>query len=233
MKKTHAKPIRGKLEPFRQVLDPIFKCAYTCNGVEIFREYLKDAIALRMQDTLYSRIVFSENCLAIIHKYVKNAYEFSFIKCTILYYCNKKDHKINELNKNCSSFDSKDEHKSLQHAKQDCQKCAEHYLEKIKKKHTLSKSTTENCESMKKAAFFLCEYYYALYEKVLPKTISNEAYCYTISLDGRVAKMYKKNFQGEDYSLVNNSCTYRSLNIEAATELFCRSFTSKSSNANN
>ena len=66
MKNPPGARIRGKIEPFTPVLDQMLKDTVTHNGMELFREALKDAIAQRMQVTMYTPIEITDDCLNII-----------------------------------------------------------------------------------------------------------------------------------------------------------------------
>ena len=78
--------IRGKVDPFKKALDPMLVNISTNNGIELFREYMKDAIALRMSCTLYPQIAINDKCISIIKSYSKNSLNYSFIRCTLKYY---------------------------------------------------------------------------------------------------------------------------------------------------
>ena len=220
------RPIRGSIDPFKPVLDPILNKVCTENGFEIFREYLKDAIALRMQHTLYNPISITDDCINIINKHFNDTYTFAFIQCSLKYYENHKKHKINHLNTSCPSCSSKDAHKSLQHARQDCLKCVQHYIKNIK----IRLKNIENTRILKKysdiefSARFTCEYIYALLEGNLPKEIKSEIYDTIIQKDNSISTIYKYNAAGGYYTIVKKR-PYLSVSLETATEIFCSCYT--------
>ncbi len=217
---SSGKRIRGKIDPFTKELDALLFAANTNNGFEIFREYLKDAVALRMQHTLYTPIFITDNCIKIIKNYKKETHICSFIQCAIRYYCNKKTHKITSLDFS-SSCASKDYHKSLQHAKQDCLACVYHYTNKIKRSNANSVMIEKKCRAIENAVEFFCDYIYSLYEGKLPKTIKKTTYDAIHISDSSISDVYAYNELGEYYELVDKKKMYQSVSIETATELFC------------
>lgn len=220
---TSGKRIRGKIEPFKDILDPKLKNAITGNGIEYFREYLKDAIALRLQYTLYNPVQISNECIAVINNYVDNKVVFSFVKCCLNYYCNKKQHIISSLKTSCSSFKSKDEHKSLQHAKQDCLECSKHYTNAIKKYFNEydNNNTILICTNIDGSIRFVSKYISDMLEGNLPKSIKNSTYNSISTKYDDISKIYTFNKTNETYSLAKKNCTYQSIPLEIATEIFC------------
>lgn len=223
---TPGQRIRGKLDPFKIVLDPILASVVTDDGFEIFREYLKDAIALRMRHTMYAPIEISDICINVIKKYAKNTYVFSFIRCSLKYYCNRKIHKIKTLDTSCACCKSKDYHKSLQHAKQDCLECGKHYIKSIKKMPIYNDANMLNdCLDIQKAIDFVCRYICAMHEGTLPKTLKCSTYNDIHKKDTSISKLYSYNELGDYYCLTAKKATYNSISLVTATELFCSCFT--------
>mgnify|MGYP003301631730 CR=1 FL=1 len=224
---TSGQRIRGKLDPFKKELDPILTNVVTDDGFELFREYLKDAVALRMRHTMYAPIEITNDSINIIKKYTKNTCVFSFIRCSLKYYCNKKNHKIRELDTSCSCCKSKDHHKSLQHAKQDCLECGKHYMRDIKKQLSICNDINmlNNCVDVEKAIKFVCEYICAMHEGTLPKTLKCSTYYDVYKKDKSIEGIYSYNEYGDYYYLTQKKASYNSISLVAATEIFCSCYT--------
>ena len=218
--------IRGKVDPFRKALDPMLARITTNNGVELFREHLKDAIALRMRYTLYSPIAIDDKCISKIKSYSKHNLNFSFIRCSLKYYCDQKPHKIEQLDTTCASCKSKDYHKSLQHAKEDCLECSKYYIGKIKKQGFISndQNMMRKCEAMENAVSFVCRYIYALHEGYIPSTLKQSVYDSIIKNYPSIVNYYTYDVAKDTYRLTTSKVLYGSLPLEIATELFCSTF---------
>ena len=158
-RKGGGKPIRGSLEAFQKCLDPFLKNAKTSEGVHLMREALKDAVAIRMEEATQKPLLISDKCLQIIQEKISDEYAFSFVKCTMEYYGErKKKHRV-VLDTSGPSFNSPDRKKSLKHAQQDCHKCAKYYIDRAEK-YTLNHVTQEQLNSTKYAIYFFVDYIY-------------------------------------------------------------------------
>lgn len=219
--------IRGKIAPFKKVLDQVFIDATTNNGIEIFREYLKDAIALRMLYVTSKPIDITDSCIEIIRScFGTNEYSFSFVNCSLQYYSNKKEHKIEELDFSGASCMSRDSYKSVRHAQMDCLQCNRYYVDKIINKISKSnnKEMIEKCKAIKISVKFVSKYIGAMQQEKLPKKITQQTYDKIVKNDDKISTLYSYNKAGGYYSLVESNLTYKSVKLETATEIFCSKF---------
>ena len=229
MKNPPGARIHGKIEPFTPVLDQMLKDAVTHNGMTLFREALKDAIAQRMQVTMYTPIEITNDCLYIIKNHTANPRLKSFITCSLRYYCNKKKHFSLDFNFTYPSCKSKDYHKSLQHAKQDCLECSKHYLRILKKQfesHNDSKML-QRCHEMEISIEFVCNYISAILESNLPQSITSSTYNKIFLKDSSISEIYSYSNLEDCYFLINKKTLYSVLDLSSATEIFCSKFNFK------
>lgn len=223
------KPIRGKLDPFKAALDPIFEQTNTANGIEIFRDYLKDAIALRMQHTTMKSLKISKDCFDIIKEKANNQNVYSFIRCTLQYYNNEKKHKDIKLDTTCSCCNSKEDKKSAQHAKNDCKICASHYINKLKKKYpnkgdSISEKRLNKFDAIKVAIDFVSEYIYSLLVGEMPSKIKKDTYERIVDYDASIKDIYSYISEGGYYKKIDNKLCYKAVSAKTATEIFCDNF---------
>ena len=223
------KPIRGKLDPFKKALDPIFVQTNTENGVEIFRDYLKDAIALRLQYTTIKTLKIPKECFDIIKERINNNNIYSFVKCTLQYYNNEKNHKDIQLDTTCSCCNAKEDKKSAQHAKNDCKVCASHYMGKLKKKcpnkgDSISEKRLNKYSSIESAINFVSEYIYSLLIGEMPNKIKKETYDRIVVYDKSIKDLYSYISDGGYYKKIDNKLCYKSVSMKTATEIFCDNY---------
>ncbi|MBQ8299849.1 MAG: hypothetical protein IJX99_08395 [Clostridia bacterium] len=217
--------IRGKIDFFKPALDPLLTNINTANGLEILRENLKDAVALRMAYTRYAPLNISDECINIIEQYtMNNLFQFSFIRCSLNYYRGNKEHIVKNFDESCSSCKSKDFHKSLQHAKEDCLYCSKHYINKIKNLKFCSSDIIKKCSAIETSINFVCKYIYAMLEGNLPSIIKKVAFENILRKSVSICNIYAYNQTGDNYKLINPKTPYKSVNSEIATEIFCSNF---------
>lgn len=229
------KPIRGKSDFFKPELNPRFTKINTFNSMDMFREALKDSIALRMQTTKLKPIKITGECLEIIknNDTTNNKYIFAFIKCTVEYYNDEKTHIAVSVNRNCPSCLSRDTKKSVQHAKQDCIYSSGVYTKKVqniinkKGKSKTKEITQEKYQAIGYASKFFASYISSLLIDELPKTvdtktikkIKDKKYCKNLDqiyFHDDINDLYRMN--------KDKSVYYKSIDIRAATEIFCSKF---------
>lgn len=225
---SSGKPIRGSIEPFRSDLDSVSLNAITNNGFSIFREHMKDAIALRMLCTVLNPVHIDQNCINNIMNYFGQNNFSALIGCSLRYYCGIKKH-IAKINKNCSCCTARDKQKSVQHAKKDCIKCASYYTDRIKTRvNKISDASVTNldekCKIMNLSAKFVAEYISALLIETLPRKIPVEVYNYVLTVDNSIDKYYCYNSCNNLYILKNKNDMYISLSLELSTAIFCSYF---------
>lgn len=137
-----------------------------------------------------------------------------------------KPHIIFQLDTTCSSCKSKDCHKSLQHAKEDCLECSKYYIGKIKKRISISNGTNmiNKCNAMENAISFVCRYIYALHEGQLPSMLKKSAYENIIKNYPSITNYYSYDITKDTYRLTVPKVLYKSFPLEIATEIFCSTF---------
>ena len=223
------RPIQGSADCFRKELDKRFPMAMTNNGFDIFRESLKEAVALRMRYTRLNVLEIPQDCIDIIEDYLGHEdYVFSFVRCAIRYYNGEKKYEI-EIDTSCPTCRSKDLYKSAKHAQMDCIECNKFYLGKIRKileKKTFNEGIdlTQRCIDIEKAILFFSNYLFSLLTKELPKKISVEEYVRIENRGKSISEFYEYNEDACSYSLKLKHTKYKSLTVDLATEIFCSRF---------
>ncbi len=232
---SSGKPIRGKMDFFRPELDPRLNKINTFNSMDMFREFLKDSIALRMQTTILKPIKITKECLNIIENNdtTNNKYIFAFIKCTVEYYNDEKVHIAASVNKTCPSCLSRDNKKSVQHAKQDCIYTSRVYMKKVqniinkKEKSKAKEIALQKYQAISQATKFFASYISSLLIEELPKTVDTKTikkikdnkYC------DNLEEIYSYDVINDIYRMnKEKSVYYKSIDIRAATEIFCSKF---------
>lgn len=225
---SSGKPIRGNIEPFRSDLDSVSYNAITNNGFSIFREHMKDAVALRMLCTVLKPVPISQNCINDITNYFGQNNFSAFVGCSLRYYCGIKKH-IAKIDKTCSCCTARDKQKSVQHAKKDCIRCVSFYTNRIKTRvNKISDASISNldekCKIVNLSAKFVAEYISALLVETLPKRLPVEVYNYVLTVNNSIKNYYCYNSYNNLYILQNKNATYRSLTLEFSTAIFCAYF---------
>lgn len=229
------KTIRGKTDFFKPELEPRLKKLNTFDSIDMFREALKDSIALRMQTTTLKQLTIPKDCLNIIknHDTTNNENIFAFIKCTLEYYNEEKVHVATSVKTDCSSCLSRNSEKSVKHAKMDCIYSAKEYSKKIqniiekKEESNIKKIALEKCKAINYATRFVASYISYLLIEELPKTVDTKTiktikqnkYCNDIE-----QIYFHDNINDLYYMTRGKSVYYKSIDIRAATEIFCSKF---------
>ena len=158
----------------------------------IFRDTSKDTVALRMQNTVYKKQKISRTSFDTINKFIGINYKSHCIICVLNFYNDDQEHKaiVTTYLHNCTAKDPND---SVQHAKQDCYKCADAILkeeEKWTKKggdSDISMKFKELSEAIKFSVSYIS---FILTKKNYPKALSEEVYNSLLDYDVEFSNLY-------------------------------------------
>ena len=214
------KPIRGSLKPFRKILDLTVDDVITPNGIGFLRDDLKDCIAQRMRYTKCKPIDISDECVDNIHHYIKDPQVFTFVRCCIRYYNGSTPHRVT-INTDCASCKSKDEDKSLQHARQDTLKCLDWYLRVAKRKLEYA-GIPYDVSHIERATKFFSSYVYSMHKSELPQELTSELYDRIFHKYMKISDIYQQKY--DDCYFRKKKVKYSALPLDIATEVFCADF---------